>query len=174
MQNKNKLIDSIKRAGTILNTLCKFYRAILFLIPVAIIAFTVFALKENLSFFDNIANTYYVKQFSYHSLNVFRKFIYIKTGIKGLLILFAIEFTYAVVIGFLLFDRLYRLLNLLQESASPFNGELVKHIRITIILLVAGNISRPLYAVFIFLVGYCLLKVFEYGIFLQYESDETV
>jgi len=174
MDSKNRILKSVKKTGMVLNKICMVNRGLLFIIPVGMIIFIISMLRENGSFIENMIGNYYVNKFSYHSLSAFHQFIYIKSGIKGLCCMYAVELSYAIIVSYFLFDRLYRLLSLLQESESPFSNDLIKHIRALVILFVIGNISRPLYAVFGFLAGHCLLKVFEYGVCLQYESDETV
>ena len=174
MQNKEKLAESIRKTCKILNKICKFNRKLLFLIPVGILIYIFAEVRDNSTFLLDVVLQFYSHKFSYQALDSLHKFIYIKTGIYGLFFTRVLEFSYELVIYILLFNRLYRLLNYLQDSDSPFNIKLAEHIRSIVLLLVAVNISRPVAAIFCFIAGYCLLKVFEYGICLQQESDETV
>lgn len=174
MQNKEKTISDVKKTAAVLNKTCKAIRGILLLIAVALVLALIVKTEDDRSFLQSAVAEFYATRFNYNSLNGVLKFIYIKTGIYGICLTYLFEFIYSFVICILLFDRLYRLLNLVQKSESLFSEEMLKHVNRIMSLLVAASIFRPIVALFVFVAGQCLIKVFEYGICLQHESNETV
>ncbi|MCR4633594.1 MAG: hypothetical protein K5648_05650 [Erysipelotrichaceae bacterium] len=173
MEKKEDLISTFQKQSKRAETICLFLMILLIITLCLVTWIFLSGILENYKTILDIFARRASDDFS--SFSPLQKTVYLYLGEDGLFWLSILRFSLVIIIDILIFSKTRKIFKQLRESASPFDEMIVEALkRVLILVVVSAALRDPLTAIVLAIFGSCLFKIYEYGCFLQKESDDTV